>query len=223
METSLPTRLPGADSFYHALQAKQERPRTSAERLIDRANSEVSIFDVLEHFFDIRVPREGRSWKAYCPFAYEHGTNRADKGWRTYPDSNSSMCFIMHGYMGPVRLISLKYSERQVKAAERLLKYFGHLEELPWKDRFAQMQAESENQGPSIGNPQHAVAALDAALKDHPQYVRRQFDTDVMKAMEVVLDRLDEVVRDGDPEKVREWYGQAKLVMHRVIEGGLPR
>lgn len=218
----LPTRMPGADQFYASLQAKQEHTRTGAEALIDRANSEVSIFDVLDEFFGIWVPREGNSWKARCPFGYEHPDGGLDKGWRTYPSTNSSMCFVMHGFMGPVRLISIKYSERAVKSAERLLRHYGFLTPRPWRERFTELQVEMEHRTPSVGNPQHAVAALSVALKEHPQYTRRQFDSDVMQAMEAVLDRLDQVVQQEDPEKVREWYGQAKAVMLRVIEGGLP-
>lgn len=122
--------LRGADKYLASAQERQEASRIRAwsERIIDRANREVSIFDVLEDYFDLYLPRDGASFKSHCPFSNEHADGGMDKGFRTYPGSNSSMCFVQHGYMPPARLFALKYGESQVRAAKRLLGYYGLLE-----------------------------------------------------------------------------------------------
>ncbi len=79
---------------------------------------------------------------------------------------------------------------------------------------------EREQQARSAGNPQHAVEALSMALQMVPGYDSRQFDPDVMRGMEMVLERLNLVVESNDPEAVREWYRKAKAGMTKVIEQG---
>lgn len=214
--------LRGADRFYASAKAKQEalRPQTRAEKLIERANV-VSIFDVLDDFFGLTLPRSGDSYKSYCPFGYEHADGgKMDKGWRTYPASNSSYCFPMHGLMTPVRLIQNKYSLRAEKAAVKILNNYGLLKPKHYKGRYRELLvAQEQARANKVGNPQHAVEALQAALKQDPAYMLRQFDTDVVQAMNVVLERLNEVAAQGDPDAVREWYVKAKAIMVKIIGG----
>lgn len=221
---STPQFLRGSDQFYTSAQAKQQEKRgmTGAERLIDRANN-VSIFDVLEDFFGLELPRDGASFKSRCPFSFEHADGGLDKGWRTYPGTNSSMCFPMHGFMTPVRLIQIKYQERTVKSAERILKNYDLLRPKPWRERYAELALELERQQEMVGNPQHAVEALSMALRTNGLYTRRQFDSDVMEAMEAVLEKLNEVTATNDPERVREWYEKTKKIMLKVVEGTTPK
>ena len=212
--------LRGASKYLMAAEAKRTSAPTWAERLIERAN-EVDIFDVLEDFFEITVPREGSSYKSHCPFAFEHPDGgRLDKGFRTYPGSNSAMCFVMHGYLGPVRLIQLRYSLKAVTAAEKILNAYGLNRPRPWRDRIREVMVEAEQRQtrPGVGDPAHAAEALNIALRKEPAYLRRQFDPDVLNAMEVVLDRLDMVMQGGDPEDVRRWYDRAKSVMVQIVK-----
>jgi len=212
--------LPGADRYYTAAQERQRRMRgqTWQERLIERAD-DVSIFDVLEDFFGLSLPRTGDSFKSKCPFYYEHADGGLDKGWRTYPGSNSSMCFVMHGYMGSVRLIQNKYSISALPAAKRILGNYGLLKPKHYTERYNDVLMEMEHrQQNTVGNPQHAVSALNIALRNLPSYTSRQFDSDVMEAMAVVLERLNEVASKGDPNLVREWFAGAKKIMTHVVE-----
>lgn len=212
--------LPGAERYYASAQERQQRLRgtTWQERLIERADN-VSIFDVLTDFFDLNLPRSGESYKSKCPFFYEHSDGGLDKGWRTYPATNSSMCFPMHGFMGPVRLVQNKFSLNQVKAAEKILGEYDLLRPKHYKARFTDLLVEMEHRNTeAVGNPQHAVAALDVALRNIPSYVSRQFDQDVLIAMEVVLTRLNEVSDKGDPQLVRDWFRDAKKIMTHVVE-----
>lgn len=211
--------LPGADKYLASAATKQTRPQSWAERLIDRAN-EVSIFDVLEDFFDRALPREGQSFKARCPFGVEHPDGGLDKGWRTYPGSNSSMCFVMHGYMGPVRLVQIQYGIKAVSAAERILNFYNLNRPRPWRDRYWDVATEVEQRGarPVTGDPAHAVEALNIALRKEPTYATRQFDADVLHAMEIVMDALDKAMQSGNPDAVREWYDKAKSAMLRILK-----
>lgn len=210
--------LPGAEKYLVSAATRRASPPTWAERLIDRAN-EVSIFDVLEDFFDLTLPREGQSFKSRCPFGAEHPDGGLDKGWRTYPGSNSSMCFVMHGYMGPVRLIQMQYGGKAVSAAERILNFYNLNRPRPWRDRYWDVATEvaQRESRPVTGDPAHAVEALNIALRKEPGYVTRQFDDDVLHAMEVVLDRLDAVMQAEDPDAVRQWYQQAKSAMVQIV------
>lgn len=212
--------LRGAERYYNSAMERQRsvRGQTYAERLIERAD-DVSIFDVLEDFFGLELPRDGESFKAKCPFYYEHADGGLDKGWRTYPATNSSMCFPMHGFMGSVRLIQNKYSLNAVKSAEKILNNYGLLKPKHYKARYSDLLEELEGRKvESVGNPQHAAAALNMAIQTLPSYMSRQFDTDVMKAMDVVLSKLNEVSSQGDPQKVREWFTDAKKIMTHVVE-----
>lgn len=218
----VPAFLPGADRFLSEAQRKQQSQKflTRDEKLIERANA-VSIFDVLEDYFDIRVPREGNSFKSRCPFGSEHDDGGLDKGWRTYPATNSSMCFPMHGYMTPVRLIQLQSGQRQAKAAESILKNYDLLKPRHWTQRYEELLLEQETRvSEPVGNPQHAVEALHMALRGEPSYSLRQFDPDVMQVMEVVLERLNTVCTQGDPEQVRVWYQQAKSILLKIVRKG---
>lgn len=212
--------LPGAEKYLASASAKRNTVPTWAEKLIDRAN-EVPIFDVLADYFDKYVPREGASYKSRCPFGDEHPDGGMDKGFRTYPGSNSSNCFVMHGRMDPVRLVQMQQGVKAVRAADMILSRYGLNEHKPWRVRMSELAVEVEQrQARSVmGDPAHVVEALNIALRKEPEYVHRQFDADVLAAMEVVLDRLDRVMQTEDPERVREWYGKAKIVMLKVVRG----
>lgn len=219
--TTTPEFLRGSDAFYASAAARRESERTTnwAFKMIDRAN-EVSIFDVLQDFFDIVLPRDGESYKTHCPFGAEHEDGgRLDKGWRTYPATNSSYCFPMHGSMPPVRLVSLRYGERHIKSAERILDRYGLLKPKHYKHRMTELLAEyNQSQESGIGNPQHAVEALHHALRQVPSYEYRQFDDDVMTAMGRVLSALDKVVATGDPELLRTWFARATTAMTEIVQ-----
>lgn len=211
--------LAGAERYLVSAAAKRATPQTWAERLIERANTEVPIFDVLRDFFDIVVPREGESYKARCPFGSEHPDGGMDKGWRTYPGSNSSYCFVQHGSMGPVRLVQLREGIRAVRAADRILDRYGLNRARPWRDRYWDVAAEvDQREGRSVtGDPTYAVEALNIALRAEPAYATRQFDDDVLHAMEAVLDLLDVVIASNNPEVMREWYDKSKSAMLRIV------
>jgi hypothetical protein len=213
--------LIGGDKYLSAARQEQQSSKslTRAERLIERAN-QVDLFDVLEDYFALYLPRVGASYKSHCPFSYEHPDGGLDKGWRTYPSTNSSMCFVLHGYMPPVRLVAIKYGIKQSVAAERILKNYDLLRPAHYRDRYNELVTAAEQRNAEvIGNPQHAVEALNMVLRSSPNYTTRQFDSDVMRGMEVVLDALDQVIQSGDPDSVRRWFDKAKDAMLKIVGG----
>lgn len=207
--------LVGAEKYTQPMVTR----KTRGMELVDRANSMVDLFDVLEEFFGVFHPREGKSYKGFCPFGFEHPDGGMDKGWRTYPATNSSHCFVMHGLLNPVRLMQIKHDEKPVKAAVRLLEHYKLIQPKHWRERYQDLLIEREQRQRSAGNPQHAVEALNLALTGIQGYDSRQFDADVMRAMEIVLDKLDDAVSSDDPEQaIRKWYKAAKKGMARVIQ-----
>jgi len=212
--------LQGSGKYYASIQQRQDAQRANSygQRLIDRAN-EVSIFDVLEDFFHLSLPRDGASFKSVCPFGFEHEDGGIDRSWRTYPGSNSSMCFALHGFLNPVRLIQLKEGKKAVPAAERILAYYGLLKPRHYKKRYNALLAAREQQSEAPINGQYVVEALHMALRTVPGYESRQFDTDVMLAMDKALEKVNTLVQQR-PEEIQKWFSQIKNALLRVVEEG---
>lgn len=216
------TLLPGAGKYYASIQRQQEASRvtTRVQRLIDRANA-VSIFDVLRDFFSLDVPADG-SMKMRCPFADEHSDGGLERSWRAYPGTNSSFCFSDHGLLTPVRLIQMKNGWHAPRSAELVLSAYGLLAPRNYRDRYNQLLVEAEQREQTRQvNPQYIVQALHTALSGLPSYRLRQFDTDVMAAMERALSGLDLVIAHH-PDRIEEWFDRAKTALLRTVEEGTP-
>lgn len=190
----IPNHLPGSERFLQASQTRNGRAQTRAERIIAKAD-EISIYVVLKDFLDLNIPvtPEGSSWKTYCPWRQEHADGGMDKGFRVYPDTNSAMCFPLHGYLTPTRLVATQYSERPLSAAERLLRHYGLLKEAPWWERFEEVVRSREQVVPTI-NPAYAIATLHSVLKSRTDYASLQYSSSVRNGMAQVLIDLDAAV-----------------------------
>lgn len=176
--------------------------------LVEWADREVSVFDVLSDFFSIRVPREGSSYKTWCPFRYEH-EDQMDKGFRTYPDTNSAYCFPLHGRLGPVRLIVIEKEWGYQRAARFLLDHYG-LSDKPWRERWRELQTERSAARP-VGDPQAIIVALTEALQAHPNYPAGGLSRQLSHGMEHELDILDRLLTEGaDRTVVETWYAGAR-------------
>jgi hypothetical protein len=198
---------------------KSRWDQEGAARLIERAN-DISIFKVLADVFNIYHPPEGRSYKGYCPFAWEHPDGGLDKGFRTYPSTNSAHCFVMHGYLGPVKLVQIGQDLRPVEAAKWLLREYGLLKPRSYQARFAEVREEMEARERSIGSTAYLVEALQSYLARVPGYEDKQFSSQVAGVMEEELERLDALlVSPGDPRRaVRDWYYNARRHLTQVVE-----
>jgi hypothetical protein len=194
----IPNHLPGAERFLKSAQDRNGRGQSRAEKTIAKAD-EISIYVVLKDFLSLDIPitPEGSSWKTYCPWRHEHPDGGLDKGFRVYPDSNSAMCFPMHGYLTPSRVIAVHFSERPLSAAERLLRHYGMLKEAPWWERFTDLAREREQSNMTI-NPAYAVATLHSVLRSKTNYATLQYSASVREGMAQVLRDLD-----GAVEKAR--------------------
>jgi hypothetical protein len=189
--------------------------------LIEKANEAVSIFDVLAEEFGIHHPREGRSFKGHCPFGFEHPDGGVEKGYRSYPETNTSHCFVMHGQLTPVRLIALHNDWSQGRSAEYLLRKAGLLDARPWQERWNEMEAaKAEVKPPDLGDPQDLVEALHGALRDHPSYPPGGVSPVLSDALEARLGVLENALGTGVATKefVQDWYLSTKGMLIRVLD-----
>lgn len=180
--------------------------RSKATALIEKARAEVSLFDVLDDFFDIRHPREGKSYKGDCPFRWEHPDGGADKGWRTYPASNTSYCFVTHGVLDGPRLISLRNDISLTEAAKFLLNHYGKLKPKPYRERMSELvEARAKT---NLGEVSYLVEALQMAIETEAPGM--EFDPDVQNAIEEELDSLEDVLGEVTEEGLAAWYVKAR-------------
>jgi hypothetical protein len=189
--------------------------------LVEKANESVSIFEVLVEEFGIYHPREGRSFKGHCPFGFEHPDGGVEKGFRTYPATNTGHCFVMHGQLTPVRLVALKNDWSQRRSAEWLLRKAGLLDARPWQERWNEMERERTAPfAPDLGDPQDLVEALHASLRDHPAYPAGGVSPALSDALETRLRALEKGLGTGSATKefVADWYAGTKVMLRQVLD-----
>lgn len=191
-------------------------------QIVEKANEIVSIFDVLESEFDISHPRSGNSYKGFCPFGFEHPDGGQEKGFRTYPETNTANCFVMHGSFTPVRLVSVKNEWSFRRSAEYLLRKAGLLDHRPWRERWpeiVQERAKAQEAQRELGDRQTLVQALHEALSVHPAYPAGGLSPALDDAMEVCLRVLDQLAdRGAGPEVIQEWFDRSKVRLRKVLD-----
>jgi hypothetical protein len=189
--------------------------------LVEWANEAVSVFDVLESEFGIRHPRTGSSWKGYCPFGWEHPDGGVEKGFRTYPATNTAHCFVMHGQLTPVRIVSLANGWSYRKAASELLRRAGKLDRRPWRERWGEVQAEraAAETAVDIGDPAELVEAIHEALRTHPAYPPSGVSPVLSRAMNARLEAFEVLRSHGATiAQVREWFDRTKVALRAVLD-----
>lgn len=200
--------------YFASAQERREAEKPKAAGLmVERAN-EVSIHHVLLDFFDSYVPSEGLSFKTHCPFEAEHPDGGVERGFRTYPDTNSSYCFIMHGFLPPVRLVQKKYRLPPYAAARKILGYYGLLKPREYHERWHDVEVWVEQNGPKVGDLQYAVEALHMALRNVPGYKTRQYDSDVLSAWEKVLEESASIYSVPD---LSAWYDKSREALISLV------
>ena len=193
---------------------------TRKKSLIERAN-DINFFDVLKEFFEIDLPRTGTPYASHCPFTFEH-PKPEEKKFRSYPDSNSGYCFVMHGSLTPVKLIALRKGISWRKAAEFLLDHYGLLRPRPYPERWAELQAarQAREEAPEVGDTSDIVEALRTSLAAHPAYTEAQYDSEYLRRFDRLLRALDDLIERGAPEEViRQWFQIAKARMIELLDG----
>lgn len=207
---------------FGGVDLSDNRPRNQRTRDVERANT-ISVVKLLDEEFGVYVPPElgGKSWKIDCPFAWEHVDAGLDKNCRCYPASNHVYCFatMEHGRLTPVKLWAVKNGWQQGKAARDLLAKYGLSKPRDYRERFAELIQAREQQG-GVGASSYAVEALQQAMGSVRGYDRRQYDPDVVGALEEQLEALDSLVeRSAGRSEMREWYRNARDELSRVVEG----
>lgn len=194
------------------------KPRRDGEALVEQAN-DISIFKVLRDFFDLDLPSEGKSYKSWCPFGFEHPDGGIERTWRTYPATNSSYCFSGHGYMPPVRLISIQKGWGSFKAAEYLLEIYGLLKKKSYRERYNETVLDREMRQESPGPATDLVEALHVALRAHPGYAAHQFDESYQQTLEGALASLDAMLSNKATEvDIRAWFDEARGALGKVLD-----
>lgn len=208
--------LRGADKYRR--QPVEDPRRSALQADIDRANA-VPIQSVLQDLFGIFVPSGlDRSWKTYCPFYFEHPDGGVERNMRVY-GSNSGYCFAMHGFLTPVRIVQLRSEVGARRAAQILSDTYGlALKKEPYWVRMNQLILDQAVKVREAGSPTHAVAALQAALERLEGYADRQFDPDVIEALEAELEALDDVLRTREEGGVRQWFRKALTHMNTMLK-----
>lgn len=175
--------------------------------LIERADKEVSLFDVLEDLCGIKHPRSGRSFKGWCPFSWEHPDGGVDRTFRTYPSSNTGYCFEMHSVLTPSRIAAYVWDMNRADAARRLLRQRGLLGKRPYRERWKEIASEREQRAEE--SIPMLVEALRMSASKHPNWQAESVECE--REFEEVLDTLDEVLKtDPDSEAIRKWFLKAK-------------
>lgn len=197
-------------------QPHRAKLRAQDQKLIDAANA-VPIDRILSDFFGIAVPTNlSKSWKAHCPFGFEHPDGGTDRAMRVY-GSNTAYCFSQHGMMTPVRMVQIQTERRQVAVARLIASRYGlDVGEPYWETAKRLILTHDERQG--AGNPSNAVQALQQALNRSPTYGTRQFDPDVTKLMGEQLELLDEAIKANRPNSCRIWMRTAVKVITEALE-----
>lgn len=189
--------------------------------LIAWANEVVPVFDVLEAEFNIRHPRTGSSWKGYCPFGWEHPDGGIEKGFRTYPATNTAHCFVMHGSLTPVKLLVLSRGWSYRRSAEELLRRAGKLDVRPWRERWDELVTERAQTASSadLGDPAELVEAIHEALRTHEAYPPSGVSprlSEVLNARLEVFEGLRE--SKASVAQVRQWFEATKAALRAVLD-----
>jgi hypothetical protein len=191
--------------------------RHPALTLIERANEEASIFDVMKDFCAIEVPEGGRSYKTFCPFQVEH-PHALDKNFRVYPATNTAYCFEMHGLLRPVRIVQLQRDVKATKAAVSILERYGLMKPRKYGARFNEMLVEREQQIPELGEMSYIVEALHTSLRSHPAYDEVQYRASFQNALDEELGRLNQLVENRyDVSSVRSWFEAARDRLRAIV------
>lgn len=188
------------------------------KNIYERAN-EISILKVLRDFFGIDHPDADRPWSGYCPFGFEHPDGGVDKDFRTNSKQNTAMCFAMHGYLTPVKLIQIRKEISAKRAALFLLEHYDLLREKPYPERWADILRDKAEREADKGDTNDLVEALRIALTAHEAYADQQYSDDFNNRLEAHLNALDTLLKnDGSESDVREWYEQAKFDLIKYLE-----
>lgn len=199
----------------HKYLPKEEQGKVSETALlIERANELESTRELLIRHFSLYIPSDGAtSIKIPCPWRFEHKDGGKDKGMRYYFDTDSAFCFRDHGVVDPVYINSMVWGETRKNTAKIMLERAGKLKRDHYSTRMesllsAQVQTQTANQ-------QYALEALNMALRDVPEYVSAQFNSAVIAAKNLCMERFDPQWTLSDIEK---WITASVIYIRQVSE-----
>jgi hypothetical protein len=191
----------------------EHRPKPWDDDLVVKANTEVSFIAVLNDAFYGRsrpVPELAEGYKLECPLAWEHPRTshvRDPRQFRVYSQSNSGYCWELHSLLTPVRLWRIRIGSPTLKdAARALLKAYDiRLTEPTSAERFAALRAAAHRK--TVATPDGMLEALQVFLGTIPEYAVRQFDPDVLRSVNLLVEEVQGFCTQQHPslEEARQW------------------
>jgi len=177
------------------------------------ADEKVPIESVLS-LLGVDVPENAVSWKVYCPFGDEHFDSGQSKAMRVYSETNSCMCFAMHGSMGPTRLWAYHTRKRPVWAAEDLLARFGiRTTPKPYWERMRELRNKVE----PVLDRDALWQAMMTKLESCPEYQRHQYDTEVLRVVNWIQSKMNSLDDDISSEELETWYSEQMEVVEKLV------
>lgn len=195
--------LPGSEKYRDAA-VTETKPWE--DELVVKANEEVPITSVLNQYFHADVPEDAYGWKTWCVQKWEHKDNGVDKQFRVYSDTNTAHCFAIHGLYTPVRLWRLRTGSPTLKDAARdLLRVYGiRVKEPTYQERFEEIREEASRV--RAVTTDGMLEALQVFLGTVPDYSVRQFDPEVLRVVNSVIEEVQEFCSQNPSlEEARLW------------------
>lgn len=180
--------------------------------LIERANKDIRIEDVLNDYFDCSVPYGIDKIKDYCPLGFDHSDGGVRKALTVYGDSNTAWCFSHSMRFEPVSLWQIRTGMKSGEAARDLLNVYGHrTSPLTLSERWE--KAEQKQSSPPIDRDALRDLVLNKAAS-LPMYSKLQYDDSVVKAISYLLRSVDNLPDSADYGTIIKW----KASMDRTLE-----
>lgn len=195
---------------------KSDDVNTSLD-LIDRANLQFSLIDILNKEFGYDIPYGGAgSTKLHCVWGGEHKDGGIEKCMRYYWDSDTAFCFRDHGVIDVVTIRAAQKGLSKVKTARSLLQEAGIFNNDPWNVRIEKIQEHlKENNSRKYVDLRLAEQVFNESLRSLDGYGRLQYKADIIQTKVGLIEELDP---SWDLDQLMEWINKAKTIMRETVK-----
>lgn len=197
---------PIADRMKKYLPSTDSQPTYRTHWLVELADTSVRIEEVLR-LFDVHIPEGAGSWKAFCPFSEEHEDGGVDRALRVFSESNSCMCFALHGPMTPSQVWEIHTGKSRVQASEALLERFGIPTRRPtYQERVERLMAEHSK--PTPIDRTEIWEGMNAHLRNDENYLKHQYDKNVLHVVKLIQTDINNLPDEMQSEELDKWFSQ---------------
>lgn len=200
----------------------ERRPSAEFSLTTNERAWKVESIEEMEGEVDVWCAETATSWltlasgvaSGNCPFGEEHEDGGRDKNFRVYGVTNTCMCFALHGFLTPAKLWSIHTGKKEIQAAEDLITKFdiqGYKE--TYREKMGRL---TQDNNPTL-NRGDLWAAMDLKLKSYPEYIKHQYDKDVLTVVQLIQGRSKELSNDISSEELETWYNQQTRVIEQLM------